>query len=121
VSKKVLCETLRHLERDGLVTRRPELHRSAVEYSLTAVGQSLCSAMQPLQQWALENATAVSDSQARFDAAHAATHTDGSGSNRGPSSHALSGASHLRIVETTRPDRRSRRQSTDGQRAISHR
>ena len=25
VSKKVLCQTLRHLERDGLVTRRPEI------------------------------------------------------------------------------------------------
>src|SRR6476469_4189121 len=57
VSKKVLCETLRHLERDGLVTRRPEIYQSAVEYSLTAVGQSLCTALEALHQWAAENAT----------------------------------------------------------------
>ena len=120
VSKKVLCETLRHLERDGLVTRRPELHQSAVEYSLTAVGQSLCTAMQPLQQWAADNATAVSDSQQRFDAAHRATYIEPSGSNRAPSSQALSGSSHLRIMETTRPGPRARRRSADGA-SISHR
>jgi hypothetical protein len=88
---------------------------------LTAVGQSLCTALQPLQQWAVENATAVKDSRERFDAAHAATHTNRSGSARGPSFHALSGSSHSPIMATTRPDPRSRRRPADGQRAISHR
>ena len=75
MSKKVLCETLRHLERDGLVTRRPEIYQSAVEYSLTAVDQSLCTALEAVHQWAAENATAVETSRQRFDAAHGAALT----------------------------------------------
>ena len=117
VSKKVLCETLRHLERDGLVTRRPEIHQSAVEYSLTAVGQSLCTALQALHQWAAENATAVEKSQQRFDAAH----TDRSSSDRAHTLQALSNSSHLEITETTPPAPRSHRRSADGQRSISAR
>ena len=121
VSKKVLCETLRHLERDGLVTRRPEIHQSAVEYSLTAVGQSLCTALQALHQWAAENATAVETSRQRFDAVHGAAHTDPSGSDCAASVQTLSDASHLGITETTPPAPRSHRRSADGQRSISAR
>ena len=95
VSKKVLCETLRHLERDGLVTRRPEIHQSAVEYSLTGVGQSLCTALEALHQWAAENGPAIEKSQQRFDAAHRVDHTDRSGSDRTAGFQALSDASLL--------------------------
>ena len=115
VSKKVLCETLRHLERDGLVTRRPEIHQSAVEYSLTAVGQRLCTALVALHQWAEENATAVEESRQRFDAAYGAAHPDRSGSDRAPSLHSLSNSSHSEITETTHLGPRSHRRSADGQ------
>jgi len=121
VSKKVLCETLRHLERDGLVTRRPEIHQSAVEYSLTAVGQGLCTALVALHQWAAENATAVEKSRQRFDAAHGAAPTDRSGSDRVPSFQALSNSSHLGSRKPTLLGPRSHRRSADGQRSISAR
>ena len=121
VSKKVLCETLRHLERDGLVTRRPEIHQFAVEYSLTAVGQSLCTALEALHRWAAENATAIEKSRQQFDAAHGAAPTDRSGSDRAPSFHALSNASHLGITDTTPLGPRSHRPSAEGQRSISSR
>jgi len=121
VSKKVLCETLRHLERDGLVTRRPEIYQSAVEYSLTAVGQSLCTALEALHQWAAENVTAVEKSRERFDEAHGAAPTDRSGSDRAPSLHAFSNSSHLGITGTTSLGPQSHRRSADGQRSLSSR
>jgi DNA-binding HxlR family transcriptional regulator len=57
ISKKVLTETLRRLERDGLVTRRPEPHQSTVEYSL--------------RRWSEEHEAVVEDARQRFDAARA--------------------------------------------------
>jgi len=43
ISQKVLTETLRDMERDGLVERRvlKETHRKHVEYALTALGKTL--------------------------------------------------------------------------------
>jgi DNA-binding HxlR family transcriptional regulator len=120
VSKKVLCETLRHLERDGLVTRRPEIHQFAVEYSLTGVGQSLCTALEALHQWAAENGTAIEKSRQRFDAAHRGAHTERSGSDRALRSDALANSSHWGITETTPLSPRSHR-SVDSQRSISSR
>ena len=121
VSKKVLNETLQHLERDGLVTRRPEMHQSAVEYSLTAVGQSLCTALEALHHWAAENSTAVEESRKRFDAAHAAPQTDPSGSDRVPRFHVLSNSSHLGAMETARLGPRSHPRSAGTQRSLSSR
>lgn len=73
VSKKVLTETLRHLERDGLITRRPEPHQAAVEYSLTALGQSLCGPLEALRKWSEDNVTAVEHARQRFDGANRKT------------------------------------------------
>jgi DNA-binding HxlR family transcriptional regulator len=57
VSQKMLTQTLRELERDGLV------HREAfatvpvtVEYSLTPLGESLCEVIEALRAWAYTNA-----------------------------------------------------------------
>ena len=72
VSKKVLAETLRRLERDGLVTRRPEPHQAAVEYSLTSLGQSLCGPLEALRRWSEDNVAAVAQARDRFDGATAA-------------------------------------------------
>lgn len=72
VSKKVLTETLRRLERDGLVTRRPELHQSAVEYSLTALGQSLCGPLEALRRWSEDHVAEVERDRAAFDGRHGA-------------------------------------------------
>jgi DNA-binding HxlR family transcriptional regulator len=52
VSQRVLTETLRHLERDGLVARedRPGFPRF-VEYSVTPLGRSLAEAFAGLNRW----------------------------------------------------------------------
>ena len=56
ISQKVLTDTLRHLERDGIVTRR--IYASVppkVEYSLTALGRSLCTLVGGICDWAETN------------------------------------------------------------------
>jgi len=57
VSQKMLTQTLRHLERDGLVLRKvyaDELPLK-VEYSLTALGDSLVPIVQQAKEWAEHN------------------------------------------------------------------
>jgi DNA-binding HxlR family transcriptional regulator len=52
VSQKVLTQTLRSLERDGLVRRKVHPDASPkVEYSLTALGRSLLDPLQTLCRW----------------------------------------------------------------------
>jgi DNA-binding HxlR family transcriptional regulator len=55
-SKKVMIDTLRALERDGLVTRNvfPEIP-ARVEYSLTPLGWSITEPLVVLAEWAEEN------------------------------------------------------------------
>ena len=53
VSKKVLTETLRSMERDGLVKRRIFAEVPVrVEYSLTPLGWSLSEVLMTLYEWA---------------------------------------------------------------------
>lgn len=53
VSQKMLTQTLRNLERDGLITRtvQPSVP-PRVEYDLTALGRSLLPVMQAIKNWA---------------------------------------------------------------------
>ena len=55
ISKKTLTQTLRALERDGLIARRiyPEVP-PRVEYSLTPLGWSLTGPLMALYEWAAE-------------------------------------------------------------------
>ena len=56
ISQKVLTNTLRALERDGIVTRR--IYASVppkVEYSLTSLGRSLCNLVEGICTWAEAN------------------------------------------------------------------
>ena len=56
ISQKVLTNTLRDLERDGIVTRR--IYASVppkVEYSLTSLGRSLCNLVDGICSWAEAN------------------------------------------------------------------
>lgn len=56
ISQRMLARTLRSLERDGYVTR--EVHATVppkVEYTLTALGESLLTKVTPLIRWADEN------------------------------------------------------------------
>ena len=68
VSQKMLTQTLRGLERDGLVRRTvyPEVP-VRVEYALTDAGRTLLEPLNALQQWAIEHLGAVSASQDAYD------------------------------------------------------
>lgn len=56
ISQKMLSQTLRSLEQDGLLTRRafPTVPVT-VEYELTPLGRSLNVAMVPIVEWAIAN------------------------------------------------------------------
>jgi DNA-binding HxlR family transcriptional regulator len=72
VSQKMLTQTLRALERDGLVTRTvfPEIPPH-VEYELTEAGRSLRTVLQPLEDWATSHMGAVAEAREEYDAARA--------------------------------------------------
>lgn len=56
ISPKVLTETLKNLERDGLITRRLYAEiPPRVEYSLTELGRSLMPLIGNLISWAMDN------------------------------------------------------------------
>lgn len=69
ISPKVLTQTLRALERDGLVSR--EIHPEVpprVEYTLTALGGTLVCAVAALDDWARAHIDEVQASRATYDA-----------------------------------------------------
>lgn len=69
ISQKMLTQTLRHMERDGLVTRT--IHPVVpprVEYDLTPLGLSLGGAFCGVWVWASDNLQAVVEARESFDA-----------------------------------------------------
>lgn len=69
ISGKVLTETLRDLERDGLVTRQAYAEMPPrVEYELTALGQTLLAPLQALGHWAESHIEQVMAAQETYDA-----------------------------------------------------
>lgn len=70
VTPKVLTETLRALERDGLVSRAV-FHESPprVEYTLTPLGVSLLDPIQAMREWAEHHVPELLASRERADAA----------------------------------------------------
>jgi len=72
ISQKMLTQTLRELERSGLVERID--HKTVpphVEYRLTPVGRSLNEVLVPVDRWAEANFPKLLESQAAFDAQQA--------------------------------------------------
>lgn len=68
ISQKMLTQTLRHMERDGLVIRT--IHPVVppkVEYRLTGLGLSLGSAFCGVWVWAAENLEQVEQARQAFD------------------------------------------------------
>jgi DNA-binding HxlR family transcriptional regulator len=61
VSRKVLTQTLRRLQRYGLVERRAEAHRW-VEYRLTDLGRTLVGPIEVLTSWARDHGGAIVES-----------------------------------------------------------
>lgn len=73
VTQKVLTQTLRDLERLGLVSRRVYAEvPPRVEYSLTPLGHSLCRVLDDIKQWTETHAPDVIQAQQRFERAQAA-------------------------------------------------
>ncbi|MDN0198174.1 helix-turn-helix domain-containing protein [Streptomyces sp. S.PNR 29] len=69
ISAKVLTETLRDLERDGLVTRHVYAEvPPRVEYELTPLGRTLHAPLQALGLWAEEHITEVLAARESYDA-----------------------------------------------------
>jgi DNA-binding HxlR family transcriptional regulator len=69
ISAKVLTETLRDLERDGIVTRHVFAEvPPRVEYELTALGRTLQAPLQALGHWAEEHIAEVLAARERYDA-----------------------------------------------------
>ncbi|AZM92778.1 helix-turn-helix domain-containing protein [Streptomyces sp. W1SF4] len=68
VSQKMLTQTLRHLERDGLVSRTviPAVP-VRVEYELTELGRSLLPVMSAIKDWAEEHMDEVRAARAVYD------------------------------------------------------
>ena len=68
VSEKMLTQTLRSLERDGLVART--VHSSVppkVEYELTPLGHTLARPLAAIRDWAETHVNEVNVARARYD------------------------------------------------------
>jgi DNA-binding HxlR family transcriptional regulator len=71
ITQKMLTQTLRSLERDGLVSRRLVSDRPlAVEYDLTKRGKDLVPIAVLLKGWAEKNLSAIEAANNEFDALH---------------------------------------------------
>ena len=69
VSQKMLTQTLRGLERDGLVKRTVfPVVPPRVEYELTVTGRSLCEPLAELEAWAREHMSEVLSARETYDA-----------------------------------------------------
>ncbi|MFN8528801.1 MAG: helix-turn-helix domain-containing protein [Anaerolineae bacterium] len=68
ISQKMLTQTLRSLERDGLVKRTlyPEIP-PRVEYELTPLGKTLCEPIAAIIRWTEEHISEVVTAQRAYD------------------------------------------------------
>jgi len=67
ISRRMLAETLRHLERDGLIWREvTPTTPPAVSYGLTALGTTLMPPITALINWAEENQSRIAAARAAF-------------------------------------------------------
>jgi DNA-binding HxlR family transcriptional regulator len=68
ITQKVLTQTLRGLERDGLITRTvyPTVPVT-VEYRLTPLGRSLATAVSVIKAWTYEHIEELEQARDRYD------------------------------------------------------
>ncbi|TAI63760.1 transcriptional regulator [Bradyrhizobium sp. Leo170] len=72
ISKRMLTQTLRDLERDGMITRRVfPTKPPSVEYGLTELGESLLEPLAQLVTWAEKSQPKIATARSAFDAAEA--------------------------------------------------
>ncbi len=73
VTPKVLTQTLRQLERDGLLTRTsyPEIP-PRVEYALTRLGGTLLGPLEVMREWSQAHAASILRARNDYDELHQA-------------------------------------------------
>jgi DNA-binding HxlR family transcriptional regulator len=68
ISQKVLTQTLKNLERHGLVERKASSETpSSMEYSLTSLGETLIEPLLEIATWSRTNYSEVVASRDRYD------------------------------------------------------
>lgn len=69
ISQRMLTQSLRTLERDGLISRKvtPSVP-PRVDYTITPFGQSYLTQLEGVLQWSLKNRGAIEESQKSYDA-----------------------------------------------------
>ncbi|WP_199228334.1 MULTISPECIES: helix-turn-helix domain-containing protein [unclassified Caulobacter] len=73
ISQRMLTQTLRDLQRDGLIEREVfPTKPPSVEYSLSPLGVSLQGPLNALIAWAMDHHNAIRAARARYDEAEAA-------------------------------------------------
>ena len=71
ISKRMLTQTLRDLERDGMILRRVfPTKPPSVEYRLTELGESLLDPLTTLIAWAETSQSSISRARREFDLAN---------------------------------------------------
>jgi DNA-binding HxlR family transcriptional regulator len=68
ISQRMLTQTLRDLQRDGLISRK--VHPTtppSVEYALTPLGRSLLEPLSHLIRWADDNHSAIRAARTKFE------------------------------------------------------
>lgn len=76
ISQRMLTQTLRHLERDGIVWRKatPTVPLT-VEYGLTALGESLLGPLTALVDWVNRNIEEIAGARISYDCGHSGADT----------------------------------------------
>jgi DNA-binding HxlR family transcriptional regulator len=73
ISKRMLTQTLRDLERDGMISRHVfPTKPPSVEYRLTALGESILDPLVSLITWAETSRNTIEEARSAYDAAEAA-------------------------------------------------
>jgi DNA-binding HxlR family transcriptional regulator len=74
ISQKMLTQTLRGMERDGLINRKVYATvPPKVEYSLTDLGGILIQLLEEIRSWSEINVEKVLQAQEKYDLIHAGT------------------------------------------------
>ncbi|MDI4648914.1 winged helix-turn-helix transcriptional regulator [Cohnella hashimotonis] len=71
ISQKMLTQTLKQLERDGLVVRKvTPVVPPVVDYALTPLGRTLLPFLRMLKDWSSAHYASVSEAREAYDAVH---------------------------------------------------
>ena len=80
ITQKMLGQTLRHLEWNGIVERRAYATMPmTVEYELTDLGRTLMPVIEGLRSWSMANISVVAQARSKFESARSGRELPSSG------------------------------------------